>query len=401
MHKYHITILLLVHDMSGLVCHSCHRNAPEFICGKCACASTSTTLSDFHEKSIELKTIRATIHDWLRPRRYTQIQSVRILEEAVCVSKTRVQLLRRDLDIRRRSLHEAKCALNAMTEVADIRKKRYTPKKEFQVAFEDYIKNPAQYEKILSTLHPFHKLRGLGNSLAEERRLACMSVLSMYRFRFINIQKPASSPGGSGITTELVGDFDALDSSADQLHIVLLFLVPTLIILTRILDIPIPFPVVYGTLVSSPNLHSPISALETGCPSYPRILHAYKRVLSPLCTTQGVPTEGLPGQSSSTFSPVVFRNSCDLIVQDLQYISWLCGSTTQLTDPVAILSAIITSPNLGRVFSSTTPAGGSPRTSPVSPSSPVISGPGSPAAGRKNFEQSLAEGGEWTLLDQL
>jgi hypothetical protein len=174
-----------------------------------------------------------------------------------------------------------------------------------------------------------------------------------------------------------------------------------LIILTRILDIPIPFPVVYGTLVSSPNLHSPISALETGCPSYPRILHAYKRVLSPLCTTQGVPTEGLPGQSSSTFSPVVFRNSCDLIVQDLQYISWLCGSTTQLTDPVAILSAIITSPNLGRVFSSTTPAGGSPRTSPVSPSSPVISGPGSPAAGRKNFEQSLAEGGEWTLLDQL
>jgi hypothetical protein len=67
------------------------------------------------------------------------------------------------------------------------------------------------------------------------------------------------------------------------------------------------------------------------------------------------------------------------------------------------LSSIITSPNLGRLFTSPSP---DPRSASMSPrvpipSSPVISGPASPAASRKTFEQSPAEGGEWTLLDQL
>jgi len=355
-----------------------------------------------------MKSIRSSIMESMRP--ITDCQRSKIgFSEAIKNLKARIEILQTELIQRRISIIESRCKLQSEKEYCESRTKRFTPKQELQVPFATFINNPSLFDNKFSTLHPFHKLRGLAHSLAEERRLACMSVLSMYRFRFINIQNPPNivSSTGSSIITELVGDFDALDGSADQLHVVLLFLVPVLILLTRILDIPIPFPIVYGTLVSSPNLHSPISALETGCPSYPRILHAYKRVLSPLCTTHGTPTEPTTSGSQSVVGPVVFRASVDLLIQDLHYMHWLSGAGGEImtADPIAILSAIVTSPNLGRIFTSQNR--NSPKLSPLmSPSSPGLSGvlnscAASPMKRPSMFEQSIAEGGEWTLLDQL
>jgi hypothetical protein len=296
----------------------------------------------------------------------------------------RVRSLEQELLARRNRVSLLKDVIEKLEPIHDYRRSRFTPKDENRISLNEFLNRPNEFEQTFSALHPFRKFRSLSHSLREERRLACIAILSMFRFRFINIQTPGTPDFSNhrGLpSTELVGDFDALDGTPDQMHVVLLFVVPVLIGISRILDIPLPFPVVYGTLVSSPNLHSPFSALEAGCPPYPRILHPFRRVLSPICTTQGV----------AEHPPVVFKNSIELLNENLRYIASIQrdGMETvppSITDPVAILSYIVI----------TTETSQSPIMSPrLPPSSP-------PRQPRKTvIEQSVAEGGEWTLLDQL
>ena len=362
-------------------CRLCHSSQSVYICPACTSKSTSVTLADFHELNVELESIRNSMVNYLNPSTQSHARICN-LELELRNTKEKVRLLEHEMLVRRYRVSLLKDAVEEIEAVHDYRRNRFTPKEENRVSLTDFLSCPAKFEDLFSALHPFKKFRSLSHSLGEERRLASMAILSMFRFRFINIQAPSRglSPSDHGIPSiELVGDFDALDGTPDQMHVVLLFVVPVLIALSRIIDTPVPFPVVYGTLVSSPNLHSPFSALEAGCPPYPRILHAFRRVLSPICTTQGVAEQ----------PPVVFKTSVDLLNENLRYLASRDGTITvplTITDPVAILSYIVITPD-----SSQSPIM-SPRLPPSSP----------PRQPRKTvIEQSVAEGGEWTLLDQL
>ena len=315
------------------------------------------------------------------------------LESDANDTRRRIRVLESEIECRRDRVNRLSLLLEDLRKNYEFRKSRFSPKEENQVPLSSFLIDPNRYDSVLGALHPFRKFRSISNSLYEERRLACIAILSMFRFRFINIQKPASPAKSYSEprtpSTELVGDFDALDGTPDQMHVVLLFVVPVLIGLSRILDLPIPFPIVYGTMVSSPNLHSPYSALESGCPPYPRILQAYRRVLSPICTTQGV----------AEHPPVVFKNSVDLLSENLRYMAMIQADGTDsvpptVSDPVAILSYIVRASNAPQ----------SPSMSPRPPPSPASPRPvRSPLVTSRKavIEQTLAEGGEWTLLDQL
>jgi len=374
--------------MTRLSCRLCFKSTGDFFCSCCSSKSTSVQLADFHDMNLELQTIRTSIAERLAAC-VDQADFMGRLESDVQLSRDRVSILRAEVHERRIRLEKRKAQLQEQQDLLDFRRNRFNPKEENRVALAAYLLNPSKYDSFFSALHPFRKFRSLFNSLHEERRLACIAILSMFRFRFINIQNPKDENGdftNRSPSTELVGDFDALDGTPDQMHVVLLFVVPVLIGLSRILDIPVPFPVVFGTLVSSPNLHCPHSALETGCPPYPRILHAFRRVLSPICTTQGV----------AEHPPVVFKNSVDLLNENLRYMALIQHDGAEIspsTDPVAILSRIVITTPLSPVTS--------PRLSPPAPASPRSARSPLISSRKSVIEQSLAEGGEWTLLDQL
>ena len=209
----------------------------------------------------------------------------------------------------------------------------------------------------------------MGQNLFDERRQLCLKLFSMFQFRPVSVHASVS----------LVGDF--FSDNTDTLDFVgVQFVVPLLIQLSWVLDLPLPFPVLLGTAVSSPSLHSPVSVLNTGCPPYPRILHPCKRILIPLAADSSE-----LGQSGK-----------NLLVENLRFLAAHAqavplSSVPQVADPFVLLSQTFNAPNLGRaIFSSV-------------PSSPSISASFSPSSSyRKSvIEQSVTEGGEWTLLDQL
>lgn len=203
-------------------------------------------------------------------------------------------------------------------------------------------------------MHPFRKLRSVAQSLAEERKTACRKLLWMFRFHQITVD------GGTQLVPE---------SSDDNSMTVFL-----LIAMSRVLDIWLPFPLVFGTLCSSPCLHSPAGSSVA---EYPRILHAYKRVI-------------LPVTNDSTLS------SYALLLEDVKYLCWVVDQgifQAVATDPLQMINQVIQSPNLGREIAN-----------PLQrsfPSSPSLSSSFSPSYRRSVIEQSVTEGGEWTLLDQL
>ena len=244
-----------------------------------------------------------------------------------------------------------------------------------------YIQDPGRYDKGFNALHPYRKLRGIAHSLYEERRSVCMKLLGMFKFRQVTLHR---DDGASGPIAELVGDFYSPDGDRDPSFriLVLLFVSALLIQVAKVLDVPLPFPVVFGTCVSSPCVHSPVSAYETGCPPHPRILHAFKRVILPLY--------------SDAVSSAIFENSTNLLVENLRFIAAVTNqvpisAVPVSMDPVALLGSIFNSTQLGRETFS-----------PLSKSSaPSLTG--SPSASHRGsvIEQSVTEGGEWTLLDQL
>ena len=369
-----------------LSCRLCKSYRGEFVCASCSIRSTSAKLADFHEMNLEIQSVRNSISERLAGSEQ-DAGRLRCLQTEVELLRVRVKCLKAEVDDRRSRIEAQRARLGEQEDLLVFRRNRFSPKEENRASLSNYLVDPAKFDSFFSALHPFKKYRSLSNSLHEERRLACISTLSMFRFRFINIQNPANE-NMLGPSTELVGDFDALDGTPDQMHVVLLFVVPVLILLSRILDIPVPFPVVFGTLVSSPNLHCPYCALETGCPPYPRILQAFRRVLSPICTTQGV----------AEHPPVVFKNSVDLLNENLRYMATIQRQGADIvppniTDPVAILSQIVITTPTSPVMS--------PRLSPPSPASPRPIRSPLVTSRKAVIEQSVAEGGEWTLLDQL
>jgi hypothetical protein len=219
-----------------------------------------------------------------------------------------------------------------------------------------------------------------------------MKLLSMFKFRQVSMRRQESE-SAEPVLSELVGDFYSPEGvSRDQSMrvLVLLHVTALTIQLTKVLDIAVPFPLIFGTCVSSPCLHASPAVYETGCPAYPRILHAFKRVLLPLYSSE---------QSGQLLS--VFDNATWLLLQDLKFISNTVNQGNQIfptncTDPVALLASIMAAPQIGRELVCCSVNS--------SPSSPSLAGSYSPSSAsyRKSvIEQSVTEGGDWTLLEQL
>lgn len=178
-----------------------------------------------------------------------------------------------------------------------------------------------------------------------------MNLLTMFRFRHLRVD------GGTQVVAE--------DANVDC---VVGMSVLLLILLSRVLDVSYPFPLVFATLSSSPCLHVPSGVQAV---PYPRILHAYKRVI-------------LPVTGDATLS------SHALLLEDLRYLT--DGTVIPSMDPLELIDQIVSSRNLGhevRILKKSFP------------SSPSLSASFSPSYRRSVIEQSVTEGGEWTLLDQL
>jgi hypothetical protein len=231
-----------------------------------------------------------------------------------------------------------------------------------------YLHDSNRMDKSLSSLHPYRKLRSFAQSLSEERRAACQRLLSMFRFRQITVD------GGSQLVPELAESMDGKSSSTSALYCMIVCLIVTI---SRVLDTWLPFPLVVGTLATSPCLHTPSSVYETGgLGIYPRILHTYKRVILPITGDQTL-------------------SSHALLVEDTRYLAWTIdpGILTVSQDILQTINQILISQNLGREIAN-----------PLQrsfPSSPSLSSSYSPSYRRSVIEQSVTEGGEWTLLDQL
>lgn len=206
-------------------------------------------------------------------------------------------------------------------------------------SFAMYMNDQQKYEKRLNSFHPYRRLRSISDRLVEERRQKCLRLFSLFQFRTVNVDSSCS----------LVADFCYEENNS---LLLVQFVVPLLILLGVVLDVPLPFPLSFGTLVSSPCL-----------PSFPvpQVLHAFKRTL---------------------VRPTPEETSYVLLIEDLRFIASIAqgfplSSIPETADPIALLSLII----LGRGAQGSSPSS-SFRKSPV-------------------IEQSVTEGGEWTLLDQL
>ena len=230
--------------------------------------------------------------------------------------------------------------------------------------FEEYLQEPDRMDK-LSAMHPYRKLRGLAFSLSEHRRNACMKVIELCRFRQVSV---------NGVT-QLIADVPQDELSSESFSFTVTSLASlALILIGKILDIPLPFPMVYGTVVSSSCLHTELGG-KSSC--FPKILHAYKRTL----------------HSAQTCSNLLSENFRQIVSQANQ-VPLASSVLVQAADEsvVQALYAVISAFALGREILSVNKK-----------TSPALSASGSPAvsASYRIIEQSTAEGGEWTLLDQL
>lgn len=269
-------------------------------------------------------------------------QQLKIFRSAVCLKRDQIECIRYG----RTSL------LMKLFSRHGMRNRILPPKPEYAVSFDAFLKDPGKYERILSAMHPYRKLRGLAHSLSEERRGVCMKILSMYKFRQVSVH---------GVRDQI------WDVTQDELSgsvysgIIRSFASLALIQLAQVLDISLPFPLAYGTLVSSTCLHRG-QEMEGQIPYFPKILHAYKRRL----------VEG-----SSNLLLENFR----LLVSQANQVN--VGSVLVQRDLLQCISAVISGYALGKeIFSAKA----------VTPSL---------SAAYRIVEQSVTEGGEWTLLDQL
>jgi len=314
------------------------------------------------------------------------------LSRGVFTLRLRVASLKMQTEKARKVLERRRRELEEVSNQYEMRRKKASPKPEFTVTLETYLRNPARFDKSFSALHPFRKLRAVAQSLHDERRSACMKLLSMYKFRQVSMRQQESESTEPALS-ELVGDFyspEGISRDQSMRVLVLLHVTALTIQLTRVLDISVPFPLIFGTCVSSPCLHASPVVYETGCPAYPRILHPYKRVLLPLYSSE---------QSEQLLS--VFDNATGLLLHDLKFISNIVNQANQIfptncTDPVALLASIMAVPQIGRELVCCSENS--------SLSSPSLAGSYSPSSAsyRKSvIEQSVTEGGDWTLLEQL
>jgi hypothetical protein len=354
-----------------LHCPKCREVADRFFCKSCASTSSTPSRDALQRVHGEMKDVRGRLDDLLIYRCGKSDRVANLLLE-LSIVKAKLLVLAAELESRTHDMSRRKCILAEMRDLFEQRKKRMTPRQDNTIPFGTYMREHHRFDRTLSSLHPFRKLRGVAQTLFEERRAVCIRLLSLFRFRLLNVHEDSSSVGDvAGVpTTELVGDFYTMDGQKDQLHIVLLFIVPLVILLCQILEIPLPFPLAYGTLSSS-------FAPSTPPVVHPVVLSPHKNQVSPI--DQGI----------------------GLLIENLRYVA---GITNQAFVPfgselMTLLSTIFTSTNLGRVIHK------EPGLLSSFPSSPSISASNSPllsSSYRKAvIEQSLTEGGEWTLLDQL
>lgn len=374
-----------LNDDMKMRCPVCRLDRASFCCGEC------THLAIIGPQ-MQLETLQCDIGQTVRKLSLGSppqtggfgTSVIQVLLEELNIIRMKVSSLNEEYRSRSEMLSSRRERLLDAREKFEARRKRIMPKQEVAVSFETYMKEASRYDKSLSSLHPFRKLRSIAHTLFEERRSLCMKLLSMFRFRLISMHEDTSlgTPTVPGVS-ELVGDFYTLDGQKDQLSVVLLFMVPLIIILCKIIDTPLPFPLVYGTLCTSPVLHSPRSVYSFGCPPYPRILYAHKKLVIPL--------EG-----------TITNEALGLLTEDLRFLSSEANqsplNSVPFMEPMALLSTIFTSSNLGRAIYKGPMSGSFPSSPSISASSsPILS-----SSYRKSvIEQSLTEGGEWTLLDQL
>lgn len=345
-------------------CSKCNVQGNQNVCHQCVRKELSL-LTTAHDYVLgEIATRRTQVEEFFQldacSSSSSSCESISILDEVVSRARRRIEAMKVALHKRREELESRQRLLGELGDRQEARRKKFNPRSEFLISFDEYLRHSSRYERTLSALHPFRKLRGVAHSLAEERKRLCQEVLSMFRLR------PVMVGGGS----ELVADFTEEEGS--NTSVAAGMIVCILVLVAQVLDIPLPFPIAMGTIVSSPCLHNAAVAYETGCAPYARILHRYKRVI--------LPVTGDPSLSSQA-----------LLMENLRYLT---GFTHVGADPVQLLALMMSSAHLGKEFVSQ-------RSHPSSPSLSGSCSPSSSSYRRSVIEQSVTEGGEWTLLDQL
>lgn len=298
-------------------------------------------ISSYNAVRAEILHIRDGIRDMLEKlslERNLQISQIQTQNEIRQVS-TRVSALRDKLRTEESQLVIRRARLEEDRSVFETRKRKMINRD--MLSYEEYQRDFLKYDKRLNALHPYRRLRSISRSLCDERRQLCLKLFSMFNFRSVSIST-------SSLEIELLGDFLDPDSGdKDQMPLLIQFIVPLLISIASVLDVSLPFPLAIGSCLSSPCLDI--------CPPVPVIVHVFKDITA---TELGI-----------------------LLIEDLRFIAAAAqnisiGSVPDLADPLALLSLTIHAPN------PTISASSSYRKPPV-------------------IEQSVTEGGEWTLLDQL
>jgi hypothetical protein len=371
-----------------MICRKCGRRGRPCLCRVCQESHTSQSSSIVCSINTKIRDAQISLEKLLPG----SIASTIFLEREFCFIQKRVSRLKRIVESKRRTVNEKRTQLNEILEQLGSRKRRLSPKPEFTISFERYISQPSKFDKTISSLHPFRKLRGVASNLVEERRAVCLRLLGLFQLRQINMRSELSEEDQSMQSTELVADFYAPEEAGDHYShriLSLTFTASLALWLSQVLDVPLPFPMAFGTSVSSPCLHASPNVFDSGTVPFPRFLHMYKRVLLPLFSEKGT------GVVSS------YDNATALLFEDLRYLTSMhsrlpMASFPVLTDPLEILNIIYSSPGLGREIHP-------PLLASSFPSSPSLSASFSPSATfrRSVIEQTVTEGGEWTLLDQL
>jgi hypothetical protein len=351
--------------MNRITCTRCKRTNYPTLCLPCCDARSFALREDLVNHLVRIKTEQRIIEKILSGSAGCTLRDKQRNINAIDQQKLKNQILREKVSSFKAAITVQRTRVARTRELLDLRKKRAAVKscELGAVPFDLYLKEHTKFDKGLNAMHPYKKLRSVAQSLADERRAAVIKLISIFRFRQVTID---------GVS-ELVPETSD-DNSCPALASTIVALTVSII---KVLDVCLPFPIVFGTLTTSPCLHSPASTYNSGSVSaYPRVLHSYKRVL-------------LPVTGDATLS------SYALLLEDLKYIWWTVdqASMAGLSDPLQIINQFISSSNLGREIAN-----------PLQrsfPSSPSLTASLSPSYRRSVIEQSVTEGGEWTLLDQL
>ena len=228
--------------MHAVTCSSCNTGTC-LICSRCQSAECQTLFN-------ELK----SYHSAFPYAQLDQMSARQLMHKKL--NRLRLVILEREQNVKRLELRLSELERGALSRKLKIAERsqqidsvnrRLSQRSE---CLNTFLAKPD--ESSLPLLHPFRKLQSVARALHEERRLRCSEVFTLF---------PAADSLLELNTEELVKE------------VLLGFSVHILIIIAKIIDIPLPFPIGLGSLTSSKAIGSDSRCLEIGSFIPPRVVH--------------------------------------------------------------------------------------------------------------------------------